>query len=72
MTNKEQRQYIQNIGYYRLSAYMFPFLMMPKTNHIFKSGITFDNVLNLYRYDKKLRVILFNEIEKIEIIFRNT
>ena len=65
--NDEQRAeaYIQNIGYYRLSAYMLPFLTMPKTNHIFKPGVTFDNVLDLYRFDKKLRVLLFNEIEKI-------
>ena len=70
--NDEQRAeaYIQNIGYYRLSAYMLPFLTMPKTNHIFKPGVTFDNVLDLYRFDKKLRVLLFNEIEKIEIAFR--
>ena len=68
----EQRAeaYITNIGYYRLSAYMLPFLTMPKTNHIFKPGVTFDNVLDLYRFDKKLRVLLFNEIEKIEIAFR--
>ena len=62
--------YLQNIGYYRLSAYMLPFLSMPKTDHQFKSGTTFDNVLDLYRFDKKLRVLLFNEIEKIEIAFR--
>lgn len=62
--------YLQNIGYYRLSAYMLPFLSMPKTDHQFKSGTTFDNVLDLYRFDKKLRVLLFNEIEKIEISFR--
>lgn len=68
----EQRAeaYITNIGYYRLSAYMLPFLTMPKTNHIFKPSVTFDNVLDLYRFDKKLRVLLFNEIEKIEIAFR--
>jgi len=27
---KKAQSYIQFIGYYRLSAYMFPFLMMPK------------------------------------------
>lgn len=62
--------YLRNIGYYRLSAYMLPFLSIPKTDHQFKPGTTFDNVLDLYRFDKKLRVLLFNEIEKIEIAFR--
>lgn len=49
---------------------MYPFLQSPKTDHIFKKGVTFDQILNLYRYDKKLRILLFNEIEKIEIAFR--
>ena len=63
-------RYLDNIGYYRLSAYMYPFLKDPKTAHQYKPGVTFDQVLRLYRFDKKLRVILFNEIEKIEVAFR--
>ncbi len=63
-------RYIDNIGYYRLSAYMYPFLSAPKTAHQFKKGVTFDRVLRLYRFDKKLRILLFNEIEKIEVAFR--
>lgn len=63
-------RYIQSIGYYRLSAYMHPLLQAPKGNHIFKDGSTFDKVMMLYRFDKKLRVLLFNEIEKIEIAVR--
>ena len=65
-------RYISNIGYYRLSAYMFPFLLLPKTDHKFKVGVSFDNVLDLYRFDKKLRVLIFNEVEKlIAFIFSN-
>lgn len=64
--------YIRNIGYYRLSAYMFPFLTQPKTEHHFKPGSKFQDALNLYRFDKKLRLLLFNEIEKIEIALRST
>lgn len=63
-------RYLNNIGYYRLSAYMHPFLKEPKTDHKFKENISFDKVLRLYRFDKKLRMLLFNEIEKIEIAFR--
>ncbi len=29
-------QYLDNIGYYRLSAYMYPLLKMPKTAHFYK------------------------------------
>lgn len=63
-------QYLDNIGYYRLSAYMYPLLRMPKTEHKYKEGVTFDQVMMLYRFDKKLRLFMFNEIEKIEIAVR--
>ena len=59
-------QYLDNIGYYRLSAYMYPLLKMPKTVHLYKEGSTFEKVMILYRFDKKLRLLMFNEIEKIE------
>ena len=53
--------YIRNIGYYRLSAYMFPLLCQPKEEHCFKQGSKFQDALNLYRFDKKLRLLLFNK-----------
>ena len=60
-------RYLESIGYYRLSAYMYPFLKAPKETHQYKDGTTFQQVLNLYRFDKKLRMLLLNEIEKVEI-----
>lgn len=63
-------QHLDNIGYYRLSAYMYPLLKMPKTAHLYKEGSTFKKVMMLYRFDKKLRLLMFNEIEKIEIAIR--
>ena len=56
-------QYLDNIGYYRLSAYMYPLLKMPKTAHLYKESSTFKKVMMLYRFDKKLRLLMFNEIE---------
>ncbi|MDC7186753.1 Abi family protein [Phocaeicola massiliensis] len=63
--------YLLNIGYHRLSAYIFPFYKSPKSNLILKEGTTFEQVLTLYRFDKKLRILLFNEIEKIEVAIRS-
>lgn len=63
-------QYLDNIGYYRLSAYMYPLLKMPKSAHQYKDGASFRKVMMLYRFDKKLRLLIFNEIEKIEIAVR--
>lgn len=62
--------YLENIGYYRLSAYMYPLLKSPKTHHQYKIGASFKKVMMLYRFDKKLRMLMFNEIEKIEIAVR--
>lgn len=64
-------RYIQNIGYYRLSVYMHPLLSFPKEKHCFKANTNFKQVLSLYRFDKKLRLLIFNEIEKIEIAIRS-
>ena len=63
--------YLMHIGYYRLSAYMYPLLTMPKELHLYKSNATFDRVMMLYRFDKKLRLLIFNEIEKIEVAVRS-
>ena len=66
------KHYLDNIGYYRLSAYMYPLLEIPKTCHKYKNGASFDKVIMLYRFDKKLRLLIFNEIEKIEVAIRST
>ena len=64
--------YLEYIGYYRLSAYMYPLLQIPKEQHHYKPNTTFDQVMMLYRFDKKLRLLIFNEIEKIEVAVRST
>lgn len=63
--------YLMNIGYYRLSAYIYPFYKSPKSNLVLKEETTFEQVLTLYCFDKKLRILLFNEIEKIEVAIRS-
>ena len=70
-TAKAER-HLEFIGYYRLSAYMYPLLQMPKEQHRYKPNTTFDQVMMLYRFDKKLRLLIFNEIEKIEVAVRST
>ena len=73
LINDEQKveDYLMNIGYHRLSAYIYPFYKNPKSDLQLKEGTTFEQVLTLYRFDKKLRILLFNEIEKIEVAIRS-
>lgn len=65
------KSYLKNISYFRLSAYCHPLLEIPKENHQYKKGSTFLQILNLYRFDRKLRLLIFNEIEKIEVAIRS-
>ena len=72
MENEHKAEsYLLNIGYHRLSAYIYPFYKSPKSDLMLKEGTTFEQVLTLYRFDKKLRMLLFNEIEKIEVAIRS-
>ncbi|MDY0321250.1 MAG: Abi family protein [Arcobacteraceae bacterium] len=60
-------QKLIHISYYRLSAYFIPFYSEKNT---FKDNITFDDIIELYHFDKELRILTFNAIEKIEIFLR--
>ena len=63
--------YLLHIGYYRFSAYLYPLLDMPKEEHVFKPSATFNQALDMYRFDRQLRLLMFNQIEKIEIAVRS-
>lgn len=68
---KRTENYLRHIGYYRFSAYLYPLLTTPKQSHVFKPGATFNQALDMYRFDRHLRLLMFNEIEKIEIAVRS-
>ena len=68
------RHYLTHIGYYRLSAYWLPF-EQPVTNgqsrnHQFQPGTSFDQVLSLYIFDRQLRLLVMDAIERIETAIR--
>lgn len=67
---KSAELYLSGISYYRLSAYWYTFLTSPKNNHVFQAGTRFQQVINTYVFDRKLRLLLFDEIERIEIALR--
>ena len=62
-------RYLSFIGYYRLSAYTIPFqhiVATPSTVlHQFKTNTTFDDVLNLYIFDRELRLLVMDAIERM-------
>ena len=62
--------YLSNISYYRLRAYTYPFQDNTTPNHPFIQEVSFEEILDLYVFDRQLRLLIFNAIEKIEIAFR--
>ena len=38
---------------------------------MFKPGAAFNQALDMYRFDRHLRLLMFNEIEKIEVAVRS-
>ncbi len=61
-------RYLRTIGYYRLSAYCLPFC---SNKDIFTAGTTFDNILSLYIFDRKLRLLMMDAVERIEVAVRS-
>jgi abortive infection bacteriophage resistance protein len=62
--------YLSNISYYRLRAYTYPFQDNSIDIQPFIADISFEQVIDLYVFDRKLRLLLFDAIEKIEIALR--
>jgi abortive infection bacteriophage resistance protein len=60
------KHWLGHISYYRLSAYLLPF----KDGDTFRPGTTFDSVAGLYIFDRKLRLILLDAIERVEVALR--
>lgn len=65
------------IGYYRLRGYFYPFYFkrdpadkVPVEPKFFVSETTFDDVIALYDFDRKLRLHILEQIQKVEIGLR--
>lgn len=65
--------YLKFIGYYRLSGYWRYFTdRNDGPRERFYEGTTFQKVLDLYTFDRKLRTLLLDALERIEIAFKAT
>lgn len=61
--------YLSQLNYYRLAAYCLPFEQDHGTHQVVP-GTSFDDVLNLYVFDRELRLLLLDAIERIEVSLR--
>ena len=61
--------FLKNISYYRLKGYWWE-MQSDKVNHKFKEDSFFEDVLDLYNFDRHLRLLMFDAIERIEVALR--
>jgi len=61
-------QRLTTVNYYRLSGYWYTFR---NPDDSFKPGTTFDLVWNTYLFDRQLRLLVMDAIERIEIAVRS-
>ena len=61
------------VNYYRLSGYLYPFRVRDadeKPTDTFAPGTTLDMIWRRYNFDRRLRIILLDAIERIEVAVR--
>jgi len=70
------KHYLQRLGYYRLSGYWYPFRQsrIEATGAAvldnFRAGTEFSHAVDLYVFDKKLRLLMMDALERIEVAIR--
>lgn len=72
---KKALGYLRTIGYYRLSGYLYPFRQFDPKNpknrlDSFIPNSSFEDVKKLYMFDKRLRQLALDALERIEIALR--
>jgi len=60
---------LERISYYRLSAYWYP---VKNNDDTFRPGARFDVALQLYEFDRHLRLQVMDAIERVEIALRTS
>lgn len=64
---------LTSVSYYRLSGYLYPFRVRDaagRPTDAFIPGTTLGTVWRRYNFDRRLRIVLFDAIERIEVSVR--
>lgn len=62
-------RYLSHLNYYRFMGYVLPFESDHST-HAIRPGTRFEDVLDLYVFDRELRLLVLDAIERIEVSAR--
>ena len=70
------RRWLVTVGYYRLSAYWLPFEVPPQPGRTrskqFAPGTRFEDIVDAYTFDRQLRLLVTEAIERVEIALRSS
>uniref|UniRef100_UPI00137ADFCF Abi family protein n=2 Tax=Enterobacterales TaxID=91347 RepID=UPI00137ADFCF len=58
--------YLAQLNYYRFAAYCLPY-EQDHASHAFIAGTQFEQILNLYVFDRELRLLVLDAIERFEV-----
>jgi len=65
----EAERVFSRLNYYRLSAYALPFQLQKDS---FNPGTSWEEIINLYEFDRNLRLLLLGNLEILEVAFRTS
>lgn len=70
-------RWLNAVGYYRLSGYWYPYRVRrqpavgpPIIDDTFQAGTSFDRIIELYDFDRKLKLLVLDAIERVEVAMR--
>ncbi|MEN8177880.1 MAG: Abi family protein [Pseudomonadota bacterium] len=66
---EKAKHYLQHLNYYRLSGYWLPF-EASHDPHQFKPGTSFEQIIDLYVFDRELRLLVMDAMERVEVSVR--
>lgn len=68
--------WLKTVGYYRLSAYWLPYEQPPVAGQTrskkFYAGTEFEKIVDIYTFDRQLRLLVSEATERIEIALRTS
>ena len=62
--------FLEAVSFFRLTPYMRPFQLSEDADHGFKPGTRLQALTRLYDFDRRLRLLVMDAIERIEVAAR--
>jgi abortive infection bacteriophage resistance protein len=73
--DEDAERFLRAVGYFRFRGYALPFMQQAPVgflygNRQFKPGTTFDDIRQIYEFDRALRSLVMEQIDRIEVAVR--